>query len=407
MIEIKFAFKKLCHFLILVTLLVVISLISSCGGGDDPWGILPLWVPTDVVVTDINNDGKNEIFSLSHLVKESNQEEGHLYVYKQTSQGTFSTPIDYSIGTSPWQLLVGDMNADDLPDILITESNSSGAWTILQDSNNIGQFLSAQKVNTGNYYSALDDINDDGNLEIATLSNDKVTFYIFPNNQNTPLADSEFDLQNTPSYIATGDLNRDNLNDLLLWIDLPKIGYTPNGVLGVSFQQPDGTFGPVTTLTSQKGLNVEYMTIADYNGDGANDIFVRYSPFSDEYNAKITVFCQNPQSGTFSNSVDTSLSKYAVEDSIIADLNNDGLPELAVVESGNKKIDVFSQTGDGTFAIKDSYSLPIYSSCITAGDVDGDGLNDLVVVGDENKCYVLTQSSTNIGTFNPAELISQ
>jgi hypothetical protein len=65
---------------------------------------------------------------------------------------------------------------------------------------------------------------------------------------------------------------------LLAWIYLERSGYTPNGVLGISFQQPGGVLGPMTTLAPQTGLNAEYLSIADYNGDGANDLFVLVHP---------------------------------------------------------------------------------------------------------------------------------
>jgi len=42
---------------------------------------------------------------------------------------------------------------------------------------------------------------------------------------------------------------------------------------------------------------------------------------------------------------------------------------------------------------------------IAAGDMDGDGLNDLVVFGGENECYILIQSHSNKGTFDSPVLL--
>ena len=34
-----------------------VLLLTSCGG-EDPWGIFPFWVPTDVQIADIDGDGR-------------------------------------------------------------------------------------------------------------------------------------------------------------------------------------------------------------------------------------------------------------------------------------------------------------------------------------------------------------
>ena len=47
------------------------------------------------------------------------------------------------------------------------------------------------------------------------------------------------------------------------------------------------------------------------------------------------------------------------------------------------------------------YDMPISVSRVAAGDIDDDGLNDLVVLGGENQAMVLLQSHIMIGTFNP------
>lgn len=60
------------------------------------------------------------------------------------------------------------------------------------------------------------------------------------------------------------------------------------------------------------------------------------------------------------------------------------------------------QSGAGAFAIAGTYSLPVAGSAAAAGDVNGDELDDLVVLGGVNECTGLLQSTLLSGSFAPA-----
>jgi hypothetical protein len=49
--------------------------------------------------------------------------------------------------------------------------------------------------------------------------------------------------------------------------------------------------------------------------------------------------------------------------------------------------------------------MPVSMSRIHAVDVDGDGLNDLILLGDSNRAYVMYQVFTARGTFGPPRLL--
>ena len=386
------------------------------GGGDDSW-LFPLWIPTDIVVSDVDGDGRNDILTLARLSTSMSHDEGHLRVYGQTDQGGFSAPNTYIVGEYPWQLVVGNIDDDDLPDLLVTDPDLGDIRLLLQDPNSNQQFLPPWQIETGldSYYAALADLNNDGKSDIAIStdtygSNRIAIFYHDPENQDSFLPATDFMVPGSASSnLATGDLNGDGLTDLLAWIYLEPSGYTPNGVLAISFQQPGGVLGPMTPLAPETGLNVEYLSIADYNGDGANDLFVFFRPFSSDYKAKLTVVLQKSQPGTFAEPVDTSLAGIrGIDDAVAADLNGDGRPDFAVVgffPEGSpsiikSRLNLFIQSGGGAFSLADVYDMPFSVSRVAAGDIDGDGLNDLVVLGDENECMVLIQSHDIKGTFN-------
>ena len=411
---------KFVKQLVVFNILIFVCFLSGCGdgggGGSDSW-LFPLWVETDIIVSDIDVDGHNDVLTLARLSTSMSNDEGHLCVYHQTDQGGFSAPSTYIVGEYPWQLVASDIDGDTLPDLLVTDPDSRNVWLLLQDPVSNGQFLPQQLIASGMiaYKTAVADFNNDGTSDIAIVdrhvgSNRIVMLYQDPLNRGEFLPATNFVVPGSSADITAGDLNGDGLSDLLAWIYLASSGYTPNGVLAISLQQPDGTLGPITTLAPQTGLNVGFLSIADYDGDGANDLFVFFTPSSVDYKAKLTVVLQESVPGTFAAPVDTSLASIkGILDAVVADLNGDGRPDFAVVgffpegspSKVKSRLNLFTQSGGGAFSLAGVYNMPISVSRVAAGDIDDDGLNDLVVLGSENQSMVLIQSHNMMGTFNP------
>jgi hypothetical protein len=53
------------------------------------------------------------------------------------------------------------------------------------------------------------------------------------------------------------------------------------------------------------------------------------------------------------------------------------------------RVNRFTQSGAGAFALVSSGDLSINASRVTAGDVDGDGRNEVVVLGQEDRFLIL------------------
>jgi hypothetical protein len=415
--------RRLTHRPFLWALRVVSCLtLIGCGGGGDSW-LFPLWVPTDVVVTDVDDDGRADVLTLAMLSTSMSHREGRLVVYRQASPGVFAAPDTYVVGIYPWKLSVGDLDGDGLPDLVVTDPEDGRAVSLLwQDPRNPGRFLPPQQIASDivAYEAAIADLNGDGAPDIAIANDSKSAHrlllrYQDPGHRGTFLPALDFTMPGTPSNVAAGDLNGDGQADVLTWIYLASSGYTPNGALAISLQQPDGMLGPVTTLAPQTGLNVGLLAIADYDGDGRNDLFVFFTPYSSDYHAKLTVLLQGSLPGTFAGPVDTSLAGIqGIDGAAVADLNGDGRPDVAVAgffpvgspSTVKSRLNTFAQAGGGAFALAGVYDMPIAVSRVAAGDVDGDGRNDLVVLGGDNQCLVLIHSHTVPGTFSAPRPLS-
>jgi hypothetical protein len=407
------AVKKL---IAITAFLSIAALMAGCGGRGDDSRLFPLWVETGVVVTDIDGDGRADVVTLAQLSTSMSQRDGRLVVYRQTSTGMFAPPDTYVVGIYPWKLAVGDIDGDGLPDLVVTDPGGGAAWLLLQDSGNKGKFLSPQRIESGTNITeaAIADLNGDGAPDIAIADNLKGSnriklLYQNPAQRGAFLPAVDFMLPGTPGSLTAGDINSDGRADLFMWVYLASSGYTPNGELAISLQQSNGTIGSAALLAPQTGLNAGLLAIADYDGDGRNDLFAFFTPFSSGYNAKITVLLQGSQPGTFSVPADTSLAGIrGIDGATIADLNGDGRPDAAVVgffpvgspSTIQSRLNLFIQSGGGAFALAGVYDLPIAASRVAAGDIDGDGLNDLVILGGDNRSLVLIQSHTQPGTFN-------
>ena len=401
-----------------VSLCAVLA-VSACGGGGGGSNvediIFPLTVPTDILVADIDGDGRADVMTLALYSRTSSEREGRLSVYRQSASGTFSAPDLYVVGTYPWHFALADIDGDGTVDLTVTDPDAHSVWLVRQDPGTRGRFLAAQKIASGvyPYGAAVGDFNDDGAPDVAisdgpTASARIVMLYQDPAQRGQFMAPVDLPMPGTVSDVVAGDLNGDGRTDLAAWVYTSGSGTSaPVGALAVTLQQPSGTFGAVTMLGSLTGLNVARLAIADYEGDGANDLLAYFTPYSSDYRATLGVARQSALPGTFTNVVATPLNGVSgLDDAVFADLNGDSRPDTAVAgffpvgspSQVHARVNLFTQSGGGAFAPTTVHDMPSSVSRIAAGDINGDGHPDLVTMASD-QCLVMLQSATAPGTF--------
>src|SRR6267154_707520 len=211
----------------------------------------------------------------------------------------------------------------------------------------------------------------------------------------------------TPSEFSTGvvsvDFNGDGFADVVaLSTVLPPVSASPSNIKAYLSTAAGAFSAPVATADGFKPL---YLASADLNADGFMDLVS--ASFDD---GALNVFFNNKTSpGTFNPAV--ALNSPGASQLAIADMNGDGLPDLV---SADFNVSLFVQTSAGTFAAPVSVftQSPNFNvagaNIIAIADVDGDGLNDLLITdpgptgGMSPAVYVLLQEPANHGTFlNP------
>jgi enediyne biosynthesis protein E4 len=122
-------------------------------------------------------------------------------------------------------------------------------------------------------------------------------------------------------------------------------------------------------------------TVADYDGDGYDDVYVTDSKLGGKnhlyHNNHNFTFTDVAESAGVANSNDEN---NAVADSLWFDFNNDGKPDLLVVRFGHNQL--FQNMGNGKFKdVSKAAGIDSYKNAITAiaFDYDRDGKLDLFV----------------------------
>ena len=190
------------------------------------------------------------------------------------------------------------------------------------------------------------------------------------------------------SDIEIADLNNDGLNDIAILYDF-------NGTVGIFYQQVDGSFSDIQEYT---GIGNWYSGIrcGDLNNDGLIDIAGYNWP-----DKSYRILYQKPEGGFSLHTIPTTTDDAFRSPIEIGDLNGDGLNDIVL--AGGYQIEILFQNADFSINTDNAIilTLPDLSLKVTIGDVNNDGKNDIIVTfGGSAGYYVIIYYQTDNGVFS-------
>ncbi len=332
------------------------------------------------LIADFNNDGINDLAT-------DDYGEGVLSIRYGVGDGTFGAKISYATGGKTGAARAADMNGDGLTDIVVANfmpiiGGGPGSVCVLLNQGN-GAFSVQPRITLNTRAQDLDvaDIDKDGIKEIiaAGYSGDgSKSVAVLENDGHGSLSISHEYNGPTGGYggISIADYNGDGN------LDFAVAALSYSNTMAVWQGNGTGSFSLAHTF-SAPGTSF-YLSSGDINGDGYKDL---------AYNCGVRL---NDGHGDFSTTL-------AITDcsgnTTIADMNGDGLLDLAVAGSG--KIYVKLNKGGGNFASAVSYTADAASTNILTGDLNSDGKSDLVVTNwTWSTNLVAVRLNNGNGTFN-------
>ncbi|HTQ57869.1 MAG TPA: VCBS repeat-containing protein [Bryobacteraceae bacterium] len=292
--------------------------------------------------------------------------------------GNFQHVTNYATLRYPQALAVGNFDGDGTEDMAVAAGTQNVSILLGNGkTHNYGLPFQATSV-------AVADFNRDGKLDVAAglailLGNGDGTFHQVAN-------------YGAASAVVAADFNGDGIPDVA------GVGPNSNYIL-VRLGNGDGTFQAPKSFGLTK---VAYLAAGDFDGDGNLDLAAvvgTREPSVTAPPASISILLGNGD-GTFRAGQSITFPNSGLTSVALADFNRDGALDLAVPvwgSTGASNISIFFGDGHGGFGAPARYPVGDAPTNIAVADLNGDGVPDIAAGGLGNAVWILPGKSD--GTF--------
>ncbi len=388
-----------------------VSVILNLGGGH--FGSATSFAagsgPQAIVAGDFNGDGHLDLATC-------NQTSNDVTILTGLGNGTFSAPASFAVaGTSPTALVAADLNGDGRTDLAVAVGNAGDGTVSVLLGLGDGTFVTPDQFAAGAVVSqpTLADVNGDGTSDSLTLTASG-NILLRTGRGDEPGAFNSPSIINPTRPARSFTVVQSTGRQLIAAVDL-KDNF-------ISLYQVTAT--GVGALVGQLATALQPLRIAagDVNGDGRPDLVVA-SAGNGSSGGTVSVFLGNA-AGNF-----VAQGTYLVTDHpasvALVDLTRDGRLDIVVTDSAAGTVSVLVNQGNGTFGAATHYRATTGqagfaigtdgaatlasldgATSFAAGDFNGDGNMDLVVVNPGDHSLTLLAGDGKGGFLSPQTLLA-
>jgi hypothetical protein len=338
------------------------------------------------------------------------------------SSSSFAPGTDFTSGTSPFSVAIGDLDGDGKPDMAVVNSGSNtvSVFRNISSSGSISPSSFASKVDIPTGFDpgsvAIGDLDGDGKPDMAVANSSSNSVSVFRNISSsgsiTPASFAEkvdFTTGSIPFSVAIGDLDGDGKAD----ITIANLGNNTVSVFrNISSSgsiSPSSFAAKVDFATDSAPFSV---AIGDLDGDEKPDLAV-----ANMSSNTVSIFRNISSSGSitpasFAAKVDFSTGS-SPRSVAIGDVDGDGKPDMAVANYSSNTVSVFrniSSSGSissASFAAKVDLITGSDPGLVAIGDLDGDGKPDMAVANNGSNTVSVFRNISSTGSITSSSFAAK
>jgi len=292
--------------------------------------------PYFVSMSDIDGDGKLDLAV-------ANSTSSNVSVLRNTSSiGTinFAAKADFTTGPAPYSLCIGDIDRDGKPDLAVGNYGNATV-SLLRNSSTLGTISFVAKVDfttgSGPNSVGIGDIDGDSKPDLAIANYTSSTISVLLSTSTVGsisfLPKVDFSSGTNPINLGIGDLDGDGKPDVAV------SNWTSNNMSTFRNTSTSGAVSFATRADLATGNSPRGASIADIDGDGKPEFSAPNSGSN-----TVSVFPNTSTSGTISFATKLGFNtKSAPRALCVGDIDGDGKLDLAAANYSNSTVSIFRQ----------------------------------------------------------------